>query len=254
MIFDQEGLEHLQREHREIPGKCQSLVDGFLQRRYENLRAQEFAKNGFLRRLKTLARCVDNVFQILPPDRTELPSQEELSDAAINIQAFVVNVFGSADNLAWIWVHENDLRQDNGMPIPNGWVGLRKRNEFIRGSFSLEFREYLGELDCWFRNLENFRHALAHRIPLYVPPYVVPDENLALYRELEGRMGEAFIQQDIAEYDRLSSEQEALAVFNPLMTHSFEENAEYIVFHSQILADYNTIDELGQRILAELGR
>ena len=38
------------------------------------------------------------------------------------------------------------------------------------------------------------------------------------------------------------------------MTHSFTENANRIVFHPQLLADFNTIDELGRKMLEELSR
>jgi hypothetical protein len=43
----------------------------------------------------------------------------------INIQAFVFNVFGSIDNLAWIWVQEKSLAKEDGSAIPSAWVGLR---------------------------------------------------------------------------------------------------------------------------------
>jgi hypothetical protein len=87
----------------------------------------------------------------------------------INIQAFVFNVFGSIDNLAWIWVREKGLAMDDGLPIPNAWVGLGKKNRFVRHSFSTEFQEFLKGLNDWFDHLDDFRHALAHRIPLYYP-------------------------------------------------------------------------------------
>ncbi len=254
MIFSQEDLEKLNKEYLAVSGKHRRLMDSYLARNYSNSQAQEYAKQGFSRRLKTLVRCIDKIFEILPPDRIELPTSEELSDAAINLQAFVTNVFGSTDNLAWIWVQEKSLAKNDGSPIPNSWVGLRAKNELVRDSFSPEFQEYLRGLNGWFDHLENFRHALAHRIPLYIPPYVVPTEKVAAYQELECRMAEALDQRDFAEHERLSAEQEAMAAFQPFMTHSFEEEAKYVVFHAQLLADFNTIDELGQKMLEELDR
>ena len=52
----------------------------------------------------------------------------------------------------------------------------------------------------------------------------------------------------------MSAEQEKLAVFNPIMTHSFEEEAKIVVFHAQLIADFNTIEELGRKMLEELDR
>jgi len=254
MIFSQEDLEKLEKEYLAVSGKYQRLMEGYLARNYNNSRAQEYAKQGFSRRLKTLVRCIDKIFEILPPDRIELPTSEELSDAAINLQAFVTNVFGSTDNLAWIWVQEKSLAKNDGSPIPNSWVGLRAKNELVRDSFSPEFQEYLRGLNGWFDHLENFRHALAHRIPLYVPPYVISEDKEAAYRDLEDRKTDALNRVALADYDRLSAEQDALGVFRPVMTHSFEEKAKPIVFHPQLLADFNTIEELGRKLLDELDR
>lgn len=190
----------------------------------------------------------------MPPDRIELPTSEELSDSAINIQAFVINVFGSIDNLAWVWVLEKEITKCDGSPLPNSWVGLGEKNKLVRSSFSDRFQNYLKGLNGWFDNLENFRHALAHRIPLYVPPHVVPKDNVAAYQELEDRMSIALNRQDLVEHERMSVEQNALVAFIPYMTHSFVEEANFVAFHAQLFADFNTIEELGQNLLDELDR
>lgn len=197
-------------------------------------------------------RCIENVFETIPLNNVGRPTSEELSHVNINLQAFVFNAFGSADNLAWIWVSEKGLTKDDGSPIPSGWIGLRKRNQFVRTSFSSEFLRYLEGLDGWFDQLENFRHALAHRIPLYVPPYIVSQDKMAAYRGLENRKSDAQSRGAFDDYDRLSAAQDALGVFRPIMTHSFDERAKSIVFHAQLLADFNTIEELGWKILEEL--
>ncbi|MGC2224166.1 MAG: hypothetical protein WA624_18380 [Methylocella sp.] len=171
MYFSDKALEELRRSHTQVAWKCQRLVERYLTLNYKDSRAREYAVVGFSRRLKTLVRCIDNVFSVLPPDRADLPSIDELFDAMINIQAFVFNSFGSIDNLAWIWVQEQPVRKEDGSEIPNSWVGLSKNNTFVRGSLSTGFQEYVKGLDDWFDHLEEWRHALAHRIPLYIPPY-----------------------------------------------------------------------------------
>ncbi len=254
MLFSQEHLRHLEEEYLTIPGKYAMLLNAYLSHNYSNARAREHAQHGFSRRLKTLVRCIENIFEILPPDRTDPPTSEELSDAGINLQAFVFNVFGCVDNLAWIWVYEKYLKKDDGSPIPNEWVGLRKKNRLVRKSFSPEFLGYLDGLDEWFDHHDDFRHALAHRIPLYVPPYVVTPDKEAAHQELENRKTAALYRTDLEDYDRLSVEQDALGVFRPFMTHSIEEGARRVVFHAQLLADFNTIEELGRKMLEELDR
>lgn len=191
MIFSDEALREIQEEYQTVSGKYERLMVRYQARMYRNARAQEFASQGFSRRLKTLVRCIDNVFEILPPDRIDLPTSHELSDAAINIQAFVINVFGCLDNLAWIFVLEQGLTRDDGSPIPNTWVGLGKGNDFVRGSLSPEFQDYINGLNAWFDVQGNYRHALAHRVPLYIPPYIVPKTSKKAYLDLENQISEA---------------------------------------------------------------
>lgn len=248
MFFQPEDLKKIQNEYTLVRGKYEELLIKFSHRAYSNSRAQEYGVQGFARRLKTLRRCIENVFIILPPDRASKPSTDELSDATINIQAFVFNVFGSVDNLAWVWVLENDSTIDRVE------IGLRPKNEILRKSFSTEFQNYLKAFDEWFAYLESFRHALAHRIPLYIPPYMVPKSAVDKYKEFDLRMTDAFARRDFGAYERLSEEQGRLGVFQPRFTHSHEEKSRTVVFHAQLLADFNTVVDLGQNLLLELDR
>lgn len=247
-MYRAEDIQRIQNEYGLVKEKYEHLLIRFTHRTYSNARAQEYGTQGFSRRLQTLRRCIKNVFTILPPDRTAKPTKDELSDATINIQAFVFNVFGSIDNLAWMWVLEK------GLTIDRFEIGLRPKNALLRRSFSIEFQHYLGKFDEWFGYLENFRHALAHRIPLYIPPYMVPKSAADKYKQLDLQMTEAFARLDFDAYERLSEEQERLGVFQPLFTHSYAEKSRSVAFHAQLLADFNTVVELGQNLLLELDR
>jgi hypothetical protein len=252
MYFSNNAIQQLQKERSQIIRKYQTLAEICVSRNYKNSIAQEYATHGFSRRVKTLVRCIDNTYRTLPPDLVVLPTNDDLSDAEIYIQAFVFNVFGAIDNLAWIWVLEKAVSKDDGSPIPKQLVGLSKKYKLVRGSFPIGFQEYLNSLDSWFAHLENFRHALAHRIPLYIPPYTVIKDNLAAYYQLERRKAESIKHLNWAEHERLSAEQRELAVLVPCITHSFEEEAIPVIFHYQLLADFKTIESLAQKMLKEL--
>lgn len=256
MIFSEEDLRSIHRAHQEAQRKYEQLLIGYLSRAFQSPRAQEFAIHGFVRRLKTLLRCIDSVFQTLPPERMELPESEELSDATINIQAFVTNVFGAMDNLAWVLVYERNLRKADRSALPRKSVGLRPGFNHILRALSPEFRQYIESLGEWVRLLESFRHALAHRIPLYIPPYFVPEGQRAAHQDLEERMTEALGNADLQEHARLEAEQDALKSYEAYITHSLEleEQANLVAFHPQMLADFCTVHELGRRMLAELDR
>ena len=244
----------LQEDSRTVPERCEKLVREFLARPYGNQQALEYAHHGFSRRLTTLVRCIENTFRILPPDFVGLPSREQLLDAAINVQAFTFNVFGSLDNLAWIWVSERGVTKKDGLPLPPTWVGLGKANMFVRQSFSSDFQEYLRQLDPWFHHLEDFRHALAHRIPLYIPPYVVPKANEAAYRQHQVSVDVALSTRNFTEYDFLSDEQDALSVFRPWVTHSVMGDTTPVMLHAQLLVDFATVEAVAPRVLTELDR
>jgi hypothetical protein len=175
-----------------------------------------------------------------------------LSDLAINLQGFVFNIFGCLENLAWVWVKEKDIRDSKGEPLVNSQIGFGGKYKFVRKSFSDDFRHYLDGLSEWFSQMEGFRHALAHRIPLYVPPYIVNDEEVAKEQELEQSRREALRRHEFDKYERLTNELDAIGKFVPWMTHSFSEKSRQVVFHPQIIADWNTVVEISEKFLAEL--
>lgn len=222
MYFNTARLQDLYAAFALVQPKYVFLIDQFTTRHYQQPRAREFAQHGFSRRLKTITRCIEQVFALIPPDADGEQSAEIRADTEICIQAFVSNVFGTIDNLAWIWTYERQVVQTNGQPPPRAWVGLRPDNAFLRATFSEDFQQFLATLGDWFAYLEDYRDALAHRIPLYIPPLVVTTNH---------PNGE----------------------FRPLIMHSFEEGADPFEFHSQMLTDFSIIDSLGRRILEELG-
>jgi hypothetical protein len=252
MYFTRQQLAELADGYAAVDGKCRNLYERYLARTYATDRGKEFGQQGFVRRIQALQRCITNVFNLLPPEVDAAPDDNTRHDAELQIQAFVLHVFGAADNLAWIWVSEKGIAKEDGAPLADGSIGIRKRQ--VLNSFTKEFRDHLKTLDAWFGCLEDFRHALAHRIPLYIPPYVVTRANEAAYRELEAKIAEAGRRMDFERRARHMTEQRLLTAFQPLMQHSYIEEARPLVFHPQMLADFNTIDELGRLMLAELAR
>lgn len=79
---------------------------------FRSEQAREYAHQGFMRRIRTLQRCIENVFRIIPPERVDRPTKSELDDAQINLQAFYANTYGAADNLAWIFVFERGMLEN----------------------------------------------------------------------------------------------------------------------------------------------
>jgi len=250
MYFTEEQIAQLAEGYAALDGRYNDLRQSYINHPWTTDRGREFGVNGFARRLQCLHRCIHNVFDNLPPELEQAPDRDTRHEAELQIQAFVFHAFGAADNLAWIWVSEENITRNNGTPLPDASIGIRKQQ--VMQSFSEAFRAHLQVREEWFKYLESFRHALAHRIPLYIPPYVVLQDNVAKYNELQTAMNEAIAAANVAQYDELKAEQMQLTSWQPLMQHSIIEDAGKIVFHSQLIADFNTIHELGSMMLEEL--
>jgi hypothetical protein len=164
--FTQEHIAALRTKLQTLGSKTDRLTMKFVAHRFAEAKAGEYARQGFARRIQTVRRCIENVFKIVPPNAVRVPSKQRLHDAQINIQAAIANIYGCVDNLAWVWVYERGLSKH----IKPRQVGLRKHNVQVRASLSEDFRAYLDTLEKWFEYLADFRHAVAHRIPLYIPP------------------------------------------------------------------------------------
>jgi hypothetical protein len=252
--FAPEVLVELQDGLDDVHLRFSELRDSYVSRRFNSERSREFALYGFCRRLGTLVRAIDQVFELLPPEREAIPDRDEVMDATIAIHAFVFNTFGCLDNLAWVWVCEKEVRNRDGTELSVKHVGLGRGNRQVRESLPQEFRDYLDTRQDWFDHQKAIRDSLVHRIPLYIPPYAVPAAAEEEYKRLEQASLEALVRREPGEYDRLQEEQKALAFFRPWLAHSPLERPGTMLFHPQLIADYRTVDEFGRMLLEQLDR
>ena len=68
-----------------------------------------FAYHGLLRRIMILNRCVENIFNVRDFYLETVPSDDELSDIIINLQCFIINLYGALENLAWIYLPQQHI-------------------------------------------------------------------------------------------------------------------------------------------------
>lgn len=254
-FFSEETINKINAGREDVHKRNIELREKFLSRIYRSGRGREFAVHGFCRRLASMARAIDLVFEKLPPELSDIPDRPTVTDATIAIHSFVLNAFGCLDNLAWIWVCEKPVLAANGNELPSLKVGLGPKCADVRASFSQEFVGYLDSRQVWVDNyLKGFRDSLAHRIPLYIPPYIITPERLADYTRLEEESAEALRNLQLDNCERLQAEQKELGIWRPWMTHSVSEKSPSVVFHAQLIADFLTIDEFGLQMLEEFAR
>jgi hypothetical protein len=254
MAYSQEQIESFRESYGEWQRRADDLSTRLLTRVYLHERSRTLAAHGLIRRLRTLERCMDNVYDLIDPAEDN-PSRDNITDASIFLQAFIFNVFGVVDNFARLWAWEKGVLNKKGNPLSNGQIGLMPGYDFIRDSLSPPFQEYLNASAGWFEYLENYRHALAHRIPLYIPPKRFNDDAAKEYRRLELEQNEALKARDFDRFDELFAEQGNLGFFEPWMMHSYgpeNEDAKSVMFHGQLICDLATVVEIGEKLADEL--
>jgi hypothetical protein len=168
-----------------------------------NERAREFFVHGICRRLWMLFRSIENVFRLFPVNSLVLLTQNDREDIQINLHAFLINIYGMLENIALALAYENDLVGDR----PEGKLHQKQVNLFNRQFQQLidpDLKLFLSakNLDDWYKcYAKNYRDALAHRIPPYVPPAALNKEEMKRYKEIGAKMQEASNRWD---YDRVS--------------------------------------------------
>ena len=251
--YPPEGIEQMKREFELVPAKARELRELFVLLSHEDEGVLESTRYGFARRVKVLAQAISNVFYFLPPDIDEIPDEESRINAEINLQAFIINLYGCLDNIAKIWVGIKGVTKENGSALHRNSIGLYKTHDHVRNSFSDDFRAYLEDTDEWLEYVKDYRDALAHRIGLYIPPFYISPEDEVLYQRIENEKISALRRHDIDGHQYLTERQDALRFFKPVMKHSFLDDSSLIPFHAQMLSDFNTIEELAKKFMQELG-
>jgi hypothetical protein len=201
-------------------------------------RACEYLSQGVGRRLELLQRCVINIYDICPLDRSELFEHDELEDLNINLHAFLLNVYGILDDLAWVVVLEATQSEVKNRRD----ISLYSRQ--VQEHLPPETTTFLRTMKNWHDNyIKNFRDSLAHRIPAYVPPMRVTDEEATRSEELDREILEGIKKHEFDRVDALKKEQGKLGKLMPVYTHSFgdPDASAPVYLHSQVIVDLKTV-------------
>lgn len=209
-------------------------------------RAREYLHNGVGRRLGLIQRCIERMFQIFPPDRESHFDREELADLNINLHAFLLNVYGILDDVAWAVVLEatqQEVKNRRAVSLYGPEVQKQLAKETVA---------FLATMKPWHDNyLKNFRDSLAHRIPAYVPPKQMAGDELARSSELEQQIFEAIKKHEFERVEALEEEERNLGSLMPVYTHSFgdPEPSPHVYLHNQVLVDLRTVVAIIRAVL-----
>lgn len=244
MRYSQEVAEELERNvilvRKEIRDTLGSLF-GEVAPLLKNERAKEFLRNGVCRRLQTIQRCITNIFSIFPVDRTELLDWDELGDVGINLHAFLINAHGVPDNLMWVYLLERAIHLEPrqiGLFNPRTKPYLPKEvSAYVKSERMIKWHtEYA----------KNYRDALAHRIPPYVPPSVLTPEQQARYKIIEEEIVAAAKAGDFDRALALEEEQATCGEVCLAFSQTFldDKACDPVLLHGQLIVDARTVLQL----------
>lgn len=239
MVYSEKLMHRLVAEHVTMDRDLERLFITTIRagNTLTNERAKEHILHGVARRLKVLRRCLSNVFSIFPPTRTAPLPGDDLDEVQISLHAFVINLYGLFENLAWAFVLRHGLEEA---------IGNRRRiGMFLKTTqryLPTALRDYLSrdELVAWHEEyLKNYRDALAHRIPLYIPPAAFINQEGERFTQLEQQMAACIEKGEWARLDELQQEQNALGRAFPAFIHSFTGDSppRPLYLHPQMLCD-----------------
>lgn len=211
-------------------------------------RANTYLQHGVGRRLEVLRKSLDQIFLLFPPSRTKPLPHELATEIQINLHAFAINVSGVFDSWAWAFVLRHNLlarlnnrRENVGMFKPRTLALLPPR-----------LRDYLNsnEVSGWHEHyLKGYRDALAHRIPMYIPPATYTGPDADRFNELQREKQRLFQSRKWERLNEVWAEQDAIgtACYVFLHEYSADQDARPVLLHPQLLSDCATVVDFGNR-------
>ena len=243
--YSDQALAQLTAGFDEVAGKVRELSTATIERRYKTQDGRLHGLQGFMRRITLIYHCINNVYAAIPPDTEDIPVSSTRNHVLVMLHSFSMNTFGALDNLAWIWCCEREI------DINKHHVGLGPKNIAVRSTLPQGILDYLSGLEDWFVNLYGFRHDIAHRIPFYIPPYIIDGGSIEKYNELEMQKISSVSAGDIDRYWQLDGEQAKLGKFKAVVAQG-PVNSRLYFFHPNMLADFATIHEIALRLIRAL--
>jgi hypothetical protein len=211
---------------------------------------RKYLNHGVGRRLGILRKALEEIYRLFPPEQpTPLP-RDDLLVTQIHLQAFILNVSGVFDNWAWAFVHRHNLFEA---------IGDRRRVGMFLGATQVflppVLREYVQQpqVSSWHDTYQKgYRDALAHRIPVYIPPARWTDAEAARYEVLEQLKVELIQAHEWQELHEVWAEQDQLGSPCPLFVHEYPAQgaAAPMLLHPQLLSDAKTVTDFGARFYA----
>lgn len=205
-------------------------------------KAAEYLLHGVGRRLTLIARGINRIFELFPPAQVEPLALPVLDDATLMLHAVLINVWGTMDDLCWVYVWEHGL--DTEYSLKKSHVSFLDRR--FRKILPTEISSLMGNaaFSHWStRYLQQYRDNLAHRIPPFIPPASRNIEQHEQYARLQEAETEARARGEVAVAQQLATEKRRLGSAMPVFLHAIDDASETVLLHFQLVQDAIALSE-----------
>jgi hypothetical protein len=189
--------------------------------------AREYLLYGVNRRLPILRMNLRTVFDIAYAGRSEI--MELLEEARLmdmHLHSFFYHCYGALDSAAWCIAYERGFLEPGA-----DWTKKKNKIGFLKTDYSKWLEQTIPSFWISLNNVEQqhqalavIRDAIAHRIPLYVPSAITPEQALE-----QTRLYDAANQCDefCDEYFSLREKASNIGAFVPLFHIEGDPNSPY---------------------------
>jgi hypothetical protein len=176
--------------------------------------------------------------------RTEPLLVNEQHTLSREINIIYMHLRGVLDNFAWCFLYERQ-------PVLADTI-----HRFDVGLFSQKFRkqctafsEVEDEItvhDVWNEEVKERRDPVVHRIPLYVPPALITQEEAKTYRALNNQFNEKLNSLELDEANRAFDEMNTIGTYYPYFVH--HPNEPHIPIYPTIPIDMTHLIRIGNAV------
>ncbi len=218
-----------------------------------NPSAKDNLSYGAGRRILVIKENYIFINKIAYPQRSAPLNPEEGVVLNLHLNSLYFHLSGLLDNLAWAVILESSIfspfNEHNGRDRRR--VGLFK-DEFLGKIQNVKngilYKELQSKLD-WHHQLTDIRDPLAHRIPLYVTPAILTEEQGEKYRQLINQFHECMVREDFNGAEKALDQQQTLGTYGGLFVNVENGDWQKYPITSQIENDLENFIEIGNAVV-----
>jgi hypothetical protein len=181
-----------------------------------NQHAAYYMRFGAGRRLRMIFYAYREIVFTAHPDRDSPLSADEQRELSRDVNVLYMNIRGVLDNFAWCFLYEKEAGAINSLSRTD--VDLFSAKFRKLPAFSQIMQE-ISAHDDWNREVKERRDPVAHRIPLYIPPSMLTEEQAETYVALNNEANEAARNLAFHEFDFKTDQLSNIGTFCPYFQH-----------------------------------